>query len=567
MAQSTRVWLPLGCCLIFSACTAEITGPLGDAPSVGASGSGSGSGGLPSADPTATPGACDASLGLAPPRLWRLNDQQYANVVHDVFGAGIAVPPDVSAARVRGSEEPSSASGLSISDLPTAQNYFRSAGTVAASAVANLGALLPCATPDATCIEAFVRTKVARAFRRPVTDEQVTDMLAIYQLGAQDGPSAGIEGLLRYVLQSPWLLWRTELPTNSSATLGPEPLDAFDLASAVSFLLLNSAPDDPLWARAVDGTITQPAVLGAEVDRLMALPSAKANLVNKVGSWLSIRKTEVTAKNPSVFPEFTPEIQASLAESVQLFLEDVVEHGTLSDLVSSHRMYLNQELATLYGIGGVASTSLVPVDVAAPQWAGGILTQPAVLAAMSRSDKGDPIHRGLFIYNSMVCGGTLPGPPPDALAIDSALPADASERDRANYRASDGKCRGCHARFDPFGLVSERYDPIGRYRETDASGKLIDQTATVNLGGGPLDGFADGIPDLVARMKSARGFSDCASGMVADVALGRAASGENSCALRAVQEAFATNGSFLSLFKAIATSPEFAARDARLEVK
>lgn len=563
MVLTARTVGPLGlgiCVMALSACTAEIAGHQ----AIGSGGSGRG-GSSPVAGES--PIICDATLGLAPPRLWRLTDQQYANVVHDVFGAGIAVPPDVSAARVLGSEEPSSSSALSISDLPTAQNYFRSGGSVAASAVANLGALLPCATPDAACVETFVRSKVARAFRRSVTDEQVTDMLAIYELGAQVSPSASVEALLHYVLQSPWLLWRTELPQGAGATGGPQPLDGFDLASAVSFLFLNSAPDDSLWAKAIDGTITQPAVLEAEVNRLMALPAVTANLVNKVGGWLAIRKTEVTAKNPKVFPEFTPEIQASLAESVQLFLRDIVEHGTLSDLVSSRRVYLNQQLATLYGVSGVSGPTLVPVDMGAPQWAGGILTQPAILAAMSRSDKGDPIHRGLFIYNSMVCGGTLPGPPPDALAIDSALPSDASERDRANYRASDGKCRGCHARFDPLGLLSERYDPIGRYQETDASGHLIDQTSTVALGGSPLDGFADGIPDLVERMKSSRGFADCASGMVSDIALGRAATGDNSCALRAVQETFAANGSFLTLFKTIATSPAFAARDARLEVK
>jgi hypothetical protein len=547
-----------------SACTAEIVGVAGQASGAGGV---AGSAGQPATtNPMTNDTPCDASLGLAPPRLWRLNDQQYAHVVHDVFGAGIDVPTEVSAATVAGAEEATSASGLTISDVTTAQNYFRTAQTTATSAVANLGALLPCATPDATCVENFIRTKVARAFRRPVTDDQVKDMLALYQLGAMESPSAGVQALLEYVLQAPAFLWRSELPTADAAALanGPQPLGGFELATALAFLFVDSVPDDALWAKAADGSLTQPAVLAAEVDRLMALPAVKANIANKVGSWLSIHKTEVTVKDPKVFPQFTTAITTALTQSVQLFLQDVVYRGTLLDLVTSNRMYLNQELAALYGINGVSGSELVPVDVTGPQWAGGILTQPALLAANARADKGDPIHRGLFIYGSMVCGATLPPPPPNAQSVDSSLPANATERQRANFRESRGDCSVCHARFDPLGLLTERYDALGRYAATDASGQPIDQTTTIALGTN-LDGPADGLPDLITRLKGSRQFADCASGKLAAISLGRMVLPDNSCALKKVQDAFANDQSFLALFKAIATSPAFALRDGRLK--
>src|SRR3954469_24392604 len=160
------------------ACTASVSGPSNSNATAGATSTTAGGAGG-SATTTTTGGAtttsCDATLGLAPPRLWRLNDHQYANVVHDVFGPGIDVPADVSAAAVAGAEDATGATSLKIDDVTTAQNYRRSAQTIAASAVANLGALLPCATPDAVCVETFIRGKVARAFRRPVTDEQVKD--------------------------------------------------------------------------------------------------------------------------------------------------------------------------------------------------------------------------------------------------------------------------------------------------------------------------------------------------------------------------------------------------------
>jgi hypothetical protein len=503
--------------------------------------------------------ACNPTTALSPPRLWRLNDQQYANVVHDVFGAGITVPPDVSAAVVPGAEDASSSSGLRIADLPTVQSYQRAAQKTAASAVANLSVLLSCPVPDASCVESFIRTKIARAFRRPVTDQQVSDMLGIYQLGASDGVSAGVEGLLQYVLQAPAFLWRSELTaTDPAAPPLVRPLGSFELASSVSFLFADSAPDDELWSKAVDGSITQPQVLASQVDRLLTQDKVKQNLANKVGSWLSIRKTEVTAK---MDPAFTADVKTSLAESARMFLQDIVSSGTLTDLVTSRRMYMNESLSTLYQVGTVTGSALVPVDAKQPQWSGGILTQPALLAALSHPSEGDVVHRGLFIYNSMACGTPIPAPPAGATAINAALPADATQRQRAAFRAGRSDCHACHARFDPFGLLSERYDFLGRYSTTDASGHVVDQTSTIAVGSTSLDGPANGLPDLITRLTSSRDFADCVSDKLANIALGRDAAEDDSCAMRKVKDDFATGPSFLALFRALATSPAFALRD------
>jgi Protein of unknown function (DUF1592)/Protein of unknown function (DUF1588)/Protein of unknown function (DUF1595)/Protein of unknown function (DUF1585) len=547
-------------------CKGQISG-VGSGPASGAGGAPATAGGVGVGvtPPSTTP--CAGSLAFAPPRLWRLNDQQYGNVVRDVFGAGITVPQDVSEAVSAGAEDLERADSLTIGDDTIASNYMNSAHTTAVSAVKDLMALFGCAAPDATCVEAFIRGKVARAFRRPVTDGEVQDMLALYQLGASDGASEGARVLMEYVLQAPAFLWRTELagvdPTKTSAP--PQPLNPYELAGALGFLFLDSTPDDALWAKATAGTLTKPDVLAAEVDRLMAQPAAQINVANKVGSWLSIKKTEATVKDPMIFPEFTPSVKDALTQSAQLFLRDVVASGKLADLVTSRKMFLNQELAGLYGVAGVTGTSLVPVDVALPERAGGILTQPALLAANSRVNRGDPIHRGLFIYSSLVCGNPVPSPPANATALDQSLPATASERDRANFRASRSDCAACHVHFDPLGLLTERYDPIGRYQATDASGQPIDQSATINLGSSVLDGPADGLPDLITRLLSSRQFPDCAAGRLTAVAVGRTVAADNSCALQAVRDAFAQDGSFTGLFKAIATSPAFTTRGGNLQ--
>jgi hypothetical protein len=506
------------------------------------------------------------TASFAPPRLWRISDQQYGNVVRDVFGANITVPPDISASLSTGSEEPWREASLTISNM-VAQNYMNSAHTTALSAIANLPSLLSCTTPDATCVQNFIKTKVARAFRRPVTDAEVLDMLALYQLGAADGPSVGARVLMEYVLQAPAFLWRAELagidPAGTNAA--PLPLRPFELAGALGFLFLDSVPDDGLWAKATDGTLTNPQVLSSEVDRLMALPGAKANMANKVGTWLSVHRIEATVKDPAIFPEFTPSVKTALTQSGQMFLQDVVLGGTLKDLITSSKIYLNQELAALYGVSGVVGPSLVPVSVTLPERSGGILTQPAVLTATdAHPDRGDVVHRGLFIYSTMVCGSAVPGPPPNAAAVNASLPATATERDRANFRASRGDCSPCHTRFDPLGLLTERYDAIGRYRERDASGQLIDQSANLHLGTN-VDGPANGIGDLITRLNSSRQFADCAAGNLVNITVGRDVTADNSCALQSVRDQFAQSEGFMGLFRAIATSPAFMMRDGNLQ--
>jgi hypothetical protein len=554
---------------VATGCTGSIGDFIGRPTDSDPATAGGGTGDQGNGDQGSAQAACKPDLGFAPPRLWRLNDEQYANVVHDVFGSSITVPSGVSEGVSTGAEELERADSLLIASDTTARNYMDSAHTTAVSAVAQLDALLGCAATTAGCVETFIKTKVARAFRRPIADAEVADMRALYDLGAAGATGGAAEGmrvLLEYVLQSPAFLWRTELAGADPAhpASSPQPLGPFELAGSMSFLFLNSAPDDGLWSKATAGTLAMPEVLSAEVDRLMGMTEVKANLARKIGSWLMVTKTEGTAKDPKFFPEFTTEVRDALSQSVKMFVQDVVLNGNLSDLVSSHKMFLNQELAALYGVSGVTGASLVAVDMKQPQWGAGILSQPAILAANSRADKGDPIHRGLFVYSSMVCGQAIGSPPADAFSIDHALPADATERERATFRASNSKCSPCHSRFDPFGLVTERYDPIGRYHETNASGKPIDQSATIRVGNS-LDGPIDGVGELVTRMQSLRDFPDCASAKIAALAVGRTLAEDNSCALRDLQDGFAKTGSFTGLFKGIATSPTFLTRDARLQ--
>jgi Protein of unknown function (DUF1592)/Protein of unknown function (DUF1588)/Protein of unknown function (DUF1595) len=548
----------------------------GTGPGTGAAGStggpGIGTGVAGSVMGTGTAGAaapCTAAASLAPARIWRITDAQYVNVVAQVFG--VNVPKEVTAADAKPADFSNFSEGPELTVQSTTVTAYQKAahGAAVAAVTANLGIFLPCGTkaPSDACVEGFIGNRVARAFGRTLTDGEVQDLLAVYHAGLAESPSAGVRMIIEATLQAPSFLYRTELgPQLAGGPTAKVKLTPFELASAVSFALLDSVPDDELWTRALDGTLTTPAVLGKQVDRLLASPSAQDNLGKQAGYWLGVEKLQsIVPKNTTLFPEWSASVQQDLYASARLFVSDMIGNGTLDDLMSSKRMYLNANLAKVYGIPGVTSATLTPVDVQGPGRDSGIFTQPAILAAWSHPDRGDAVHRGLFIYNAFVCGPTIPPPPANATTVAATFPADATQRELATLRATNSMgCGGCHGYFDPLGLASENYDPIGRYSTTDAKGQAIDASATLMNLGPDLDGPITGLPDVVAKLKGGRRASDCASRNMASIVLGRSIATDDSCALRDIEDQFAAKGSFAEYFRAMLTSPGFLTRDAAL---
>jgi hypothetical protein len=499
-------------------------------------------------------------LSLAPARVWRLSDDQYVNVVRDVFG--VILPAEVTEATVTGGEFSNLSEVVVVS--PNAAFAYQSAARIAALAATNAHAerFLQCdfSAPSNACVDTFIRNRIARAFGRPLADAEASNLLAVYEVGAKESPKVGLRLLLEAALQSPSFLYRTEIgaPAEGGAR-GRVTLTTYELAEALSFAFLDTVPDDALWQKAADGTLGAPAVLAAEVDRLLDLPSVQANLAEKAGFWLGVERIQRTQKDAQVFPEFTAELKTSLHRSAQLFVRDVLFQGNVSDLLSSSTVYVDPLLSAVYGFPAGAGAEASPVQVNNGERSAGILTQPGILAATShRATKGDPIHRGLFIYYAIACGGKIPSPPAGALDIASdpnQFPPNSTERELANLRAANPTCGSCHALFDPLGLAMESYDPIGRYSPADSSAQIA--------GLGPeLDGPLSGLPELAERLRSGRRVSDCAAQNLAMFTLGRDLSSDQSCALSSVKEQFAKTGKFVDFYRALVTSPAFLTRDA-----
>jgi hypothetical protein len=540
--------------LLVGACTAEV----GDgAPMGNAAGSSPGGGSAGTGNQT---GVCTEGAALANARIWRLTDVQYGNAVRQVFGVSLAAELTE---LDTGTGEFTNLSELTLVNNNTVAAYQTAAKDAARQAVtSHFAKFLSCGPTDA-CAEQFIRNRIARAFGRRLDSTEVAGYLDVFHKGLQDSPEVGLRLMIEAALQSPSFIYRTELgtPTQGGPT-GQVTLTPHEIATSISFSLTNSVPDETLWQKAETGALAEPQVLAAEVDRLLDLPETKANLSQLAGYWLGVERLKRTEKDTSKFPEFTPELKANMYKSAQLFVQDLLATGTVTDLLSSKRLYLNESMAAAFGIPGVTGADMRAVETTQPERSHGILSQPGVLAAYSRPTRGDPIHRGLFIFYGLACAGQIPAPPPGALEIAKTFPPDATERELAGLRAANTTCKACHARFDPMGLATERFDPMGRYHETDALGP-IDQSSVLDIAP-DLQGPIDGVGALATKLLEGRRLSDCAATNLALLTLGRDdVKSDTSCALQQVKDQFAGTGKFRDFYKALATSPAFIKRDVK----
>ena len=551
-------------CVSLLACTAMIDGKAmpGQTPGGGAgatTGAGASTGDSPDGETTA---ACVEGASFAPARLLLISDDQYRNIVRDAFQ--VSIPADVII-----TAPPSTSGSYPYNEsaqiqTTTVQAYQRAADQVALL----LPKIATCAGDvNATCVEQFLRSTLPLAWRRPPTDDEIAGLLAIFASGAPDGSARQIQLVIEAALLHPAFLYRAEIGENAAAATTKIPLTPYQLASALGFALFNSTPDAELFAKAQDGTLTEPSVLSAQVTRLLGLPAVRANLMKKVSYYLDFETLPFIQKDAASYPEFAA-LQRTLFQSSQQFLSDILCDGKFADLFTSRRIYANQAMAQAYGLPAVSGSALQAITLQGDLYNGGVLTQPALLAASNKNAVGDDvIHRGLWVYYNLLCAPTLPPPPANAASVAATITG--STREQAHTR--DTTCGGgCHGRFDPFGLVTLGYDGIGRYRTTDPTttppGAAVDASASVppgilNDASSTQTVELSGVADVAARFATDRKISDCATVNLSTYTLDHNPTTGNSCELKAVQDRFQQSGSFADLFTAILTSKAFLTRD------
>ena len=398
-----------------------------------------------------------------------------------------------------------------------------------------------------------------RAFRRPVTADEVARLARFVDLSLEKGGSflEGMQIAMQAALCSPHFLFRWEL---DPAELKPgeiRELNDFEVASRLSYFLWNSMPDAELSGLAAQGALRKDGNLEKQAARMLKDWRARSFFGNFVGQWLQIRNIWEVALDPDVFKKWNDALKGAMKEETELFFQAVAtEDRPISDLLAADFTFVNEKLAKHYGISGVQGEKFQRVTLAADSPRGGVLTMGSVLVSTSTPTRTAPVIRGKWILEQIL--GTPPPPPPPnvpPLGEQSPVNQTASLRKRLEDHASRTECAGCHKRMDPLGFALENFDATGAWRDLDgqfpidSSGKL------------PGGAHFSGSRELKVALKNGPRFARSFTEKLMTYALGRGLDYYDRCAIDAVLAKTGGNESrFSALVAGIVTSDPFLKR-------
>jgi hypothetical protein len=512
------------------------TGPRGSGTGNGSNGNGSGSGGTmgggnmtgggvgggggPGPMPL-PPGS--VSVGVSP--LRRMTAEQYRNSVRDLL-----MMPDAKTL-VQTTDLPADGniadrfSGNTVGALAglDADTYEGVAETLAAKAVANLTPLLPCQPSGGmACATQFIQTFGKRAFRRPLTDAEVTRFTTVFSTGFTGGTFAeGIKLVIQAMLQSPKFLYLIEpIPADGAGKVLQ--LDGWATATRLSYFFLNSMPDAALFAAAEGNQLGTADQVAEQAGRLIKDSRFRDTLATFHNEWLELDALESADKDPMLFPTWTDALKAALGEQTQRFIAGVIADGDgkMATLLSANFSYLSGPLYDLYGATKPASTTdWAKVDLKADQRAG-LLTHAGLLAGLAHENRTSYILRGKLVREAILCFD-VPPPPAGVDTSEMMVSPTATAKQRAEMHRRNPSCATCHAAFDPIGFAFEGYDPIGRYRTTDATGQPLDTEGELTGVSTALDGKVPNAVALAQKLATSDEAGQCVARMWMRFGLGR----------------------------------------------
>jgi hypothetical protein len=545
---------------------------------------GTGAGGMTGSPPVT--GQCDGNPVTTQKRVVRLTDNQLVNTY-----AALALDPVTMFA----GEEILPATQRAFPPLATIGTKIdqtawdlrsRAAARVRPHVVANVGTLTPCgATPtDSTCGLNAVLAFAEKAYRRPLTAAETASYNQLWtDLTTTNGGSVAeaIEYGYSAVLVAPGFLFRTETG-GDFATQGA--INQYELASELSYFLTDGPPDTELLAAATANQL-DPAAIRTHARRILEKQAARDNIEAAMIGYFQLTTVPTVIINADSIPGFnlTTGIKNSMFREAQEFFKNTLWQGTIGDLVTSRRTWINSQVASIYGVTVPSNDVNVFSEVMLPADRAGLLTLSPFLSAKSRPLGTSVVGRGLAVNLALVCAENPLFPEGDA-GVEDAIANQVTwdEKRKADFRAGNPVCKGCHMQFDAMGLVLENYDSIGRFRSVDPTGKPIDVPWTTSTmpPSFAYDQNGDGSPDLVQVSSpttlaqellrdqpqwGSNALTRCMAMNFINYALAdesqgsaRASNGvpSDSCAVRAVTDQFAVSPdkSFTSLLVEIAAS-------------
>lgn len=342
-------------------------------------------------------------------------------------------------------------------------------------------------TKDAAYARQIVSRFAEQAWRRPVQPAEVDHLLKPFAKAQELGEAfePAVKNSLMAVLCSKSFLYLEE---GDAAKNAPQLTD-WELASRLSYFLWSTRPNERLLGLAKSNQLHEKEVLHAEVKRMLKDPKAASFAQSFPRQWLQLRKVGMFPPDKVLYPEYDENLEQSMvAETLGFFNEVLKRNGSLREFLNSDWTMINERLANHYGIEGIRGDQLQRVSLKPEDHRGGLLTQAAVLSLTSDGTRHRPVHRGVWMLESII-GKPPPPPPANVPALSTPTPnaKKTTVREKLEQHRADPNCTACHNKIDPLGIAFDNYDAIGRWRlvETikegkgdnpplDPSGKLAD---------------------------------------------------------------------------------------------
>ncbi|OQX67170.1 MAG: hypothetical protein B6A08_16675 [Sorangiineae bacterium NIC37A_2] len=441
--------------------------------------------------------------------LRRLTRAQFKNAVYDLLNVEVDAT-DLEADSFDGDFSTVGASKVVTSDHG-AETYQEAAEAAAQAAFENptLRAQLVGCSPSGLsdpCVESFLKKLGERAWRRPLSSEELSGLKSLGAFVAEELNST--EEALKWVtvaiLGSPNFIYRPELGTGAGAA---RTLDPFEIAARLSFLLWNTLPNEELLEDARAGRLSTPAGIRAVAERLLSDDRGRESVGGFAEDYMRLDRIPQQAKDAGLFPEYGPALQRGMIQDMRATWESVIfdDKASALSLFSTNKAVVNAPLARVYGVDATGLTDDTFKTVLLPE-AGpriGILSKLGFLSQFANQKEGSPTLRGKFVREAIMCTHVQPPPGGVALEVPESTPdKPMTKRQRLDAHREHPVCADCHALMDPLGLPFENFDAIGRYRTTD-SGLPVDAT-------GEFDGiFVQDAVELGKVMASSESVAAC----------------------------------------------------------
>jgi hypothetical protein len=336
------------------------------------------------------------------------------------------------------------------------------------------------------CARDIVTRLSSEAYRRPVSEAEVSDLMSFYQEGAQEGGfERGVRLALQAMLASPYFVFRFEEAPEGVDWEEPYRIDQLALASRLSFFLWGTPPDAPLLQDVSTGNLANREVLQGHVERMLSDPRAEALATRFAAQWLRLQDLEKVSPNVYDYPYFDMTLSEAMYRETELFFYNIVrEDRSILELLNADYTFLNERLAQHYGIPGVAGNAFRRVSYP-DDTRRGVLGHGSVLMLTSMAHRTSPVLRGKWVMEVLLDAPPPPPPPdvPDLLATEGTEDGRfLTTRERMERHRANPTCNACHQFMDPIGLALDNFDVTGTWRireygtELDTNGMLYDGT-------------------------------------------------------------------------------------------